>query len=73
MSAHQAEFPVATMCRVLGISASGYYAWRKRARSRRSQSNAALTKTVRTIHAESSRRGNGTRACSPGSTRSEIM
>ena len=53
MSAHQAEFPIATMCRVLDISASGYYAWAKRAPSRRAQTNAALTKTVRTIHAVS--------------------
>jgi putative transposase len=51
MSAHQADFPVATMCRVLGISASGYYAWSKRAPSKRTQTNAALIKTVRTIHA----------------------
>ncbi len=28
MSAHQAEFPIATMARVLGVSPSGYYAWR---------------------------------------------
>ena len=41
------------MCRVLSVSASGFYAWRKRAPSRRSQSNTALTKTVRTIHAVS--------------------
>ena len=41
------------MCRVLGISSSGYYAWVKRVPSRRSQDNAALTKTVRTIHAVS--------------------
>jgi len=53
VSAHQAVFPVATMCRVLGVSASGFYAWRKRAPSRRRQDNAALTKTVRTIHAVS--------------------
>jgi len=39
------------MCRVLGISSSGYYAWTTRAPSRRARSNAALTKTVRTIHA----------------------
>ena len=50
MSANQAEFPIATMCRVLGLSSSGYYAWAKRAPSRRAQTNAALTKTVRTIH-----------------------
>ena len=41
------------MCRVLSVSASGFYAWRKRAPSRRRQDNAALTKTVRTIHAVS--------------------
>ena len=53
MSAHQADFPIATMCRVLGISSSGYYAWAKRSPSRRARTNAALTKTVRTIHAVS--------------------
>ena len=53
MSVHRAEFPIATMCRVLGISSSGYYAWTTRAPSRRARSNAALTKTVRTIHAVS--------------------
>jgi putative transposase len=41
------------MCRVLGISSSGYYAWSKRSPSRRAQTNAALSKTVRTIHAVS--------------------
>ena len=41
------------MCRVLGISSSGYYAWRTRLPSRRTRSDAALTKTVRTIHASS--------------------
>lgn len=53
MSAHQAEFPIATMCRVLGISCSGYYAWRTRSSSQRARSNTALTETVRTIHAVS--------------------
>jgi hypothetical protein len=27
MRAHQASYPVATMCRVLEVSKSGYYAW----------------------------------------------
>jgi putative transposase len=41
------------MCRVLGVSSSGYYAWSKRMPSRRAQSNAALTRTLRTVHAAS--------------------
>jgi putative transposase len=53
VSAHQAEFPIATMCRVLGISSSGYYAWTTRSPSRRARSNTALTETVRKIHAVS--------------------
>ena len=32
MSANQARFRVATMARVLGVSPSGYYAWRRRLR-----------------------------------------
>jgi len=39
------------MCRVLGLSSSGYYAWTTRSPSRRARSNTALTETVRTIHA----------------------
>lgn len=27
MRAHQAEFPIATMCRALDLSTSGYYDW----------------------------------------------
>jgi putative transposase len=50
---HQAKLPVHTMCRVLGVSASGYYAWRERPPSRRAIENAVLTERVRAIHAES--------------------
>ena len=41
------------MCRVLKVSASGYYAWRDRAPSRRAIDNAVLVERIRTIHAES--------------------
>ena len=53
MRAHQAVYPVATMCRVLEVSRSGYYAWLKREPSERAKANAALLETIRSIHAES--------------------
>ena len=53
MSAHQAEFPIATMARVLGVSVSGYYAWRSRLASTQATSDAALLRRIRTIHAAS--------------------
>ena len=53
MRAHQAEFRVTTMARVLGVSTSGYYAWLKRPRSAREKSDGALAKRVRAIHERS--------------------
>jgi putative transposase len=44
---------VATMCRVLGVSASGYYAWQVRPPSARTQADAALTEQIRAIHTRS--------------------
>jgi putative transposase len=41
------------MCRVLKVSSSGYYAWRKREPSERSQANAALLERIEEIHDES--------------------
>jgi transposase-like protein len=37
---NQADYPVATLCRILGISTSGYYAWLNRPPSARAQSDA---------------------------------
>ena len=51
--ANQADFPVRTQCRVLGISASGYYAWLERPPSRRKLANAVMSERIRAIHAES--------------------
>ena len=46
-------YPIRTMCRVLEVSSSGYYAWLKRAPSSRSRANVALLETIKTIHDES--------------------
>ena len=51
MSANQALFAIATMARVLGVSAAGYYTWRSRLPSARAIADAALLRRVRTIHA----------------------
>ena len=53
MSDHQANYPIATMCRLLGVSPSGYYAWVKRQPSRRAQSDTTLMAEIRTAHAGS--------------------
>jgi putative transposase len=41
---------VRAMCRVLGVSHSGYYDWRDRAPSARSIANAVLTEAIRQAH-----------------------
>src|SRR5690606_32049988 len=41
------------MCRVLGLSTSGYYAWLKRAPSARSQANSELIERMKQIHRSS--------------------
>jgi len=50
---YQADHAIATMCRVLGVSPSGYYAWQDRAPSARAQRDAELTRTIYTVHLES--------------------
>ena len=51
---HRGVWPVRVMCEALGLSSSGYYAWRARPESSRAQTNRALTDDIRLIHAESS-------------------
>jgi len=43
-------YGVATMCRVLAVSASGYYAWRKRPPSARARAEVELTARIQAIH-----------------------
>jgi putative transposase len=53
IDAEKANHKVATMCRVLEVSRSGYYAWAGRPVSQRAQENAALVVEIRRVHAES--------------------
>ena len=53
MNEHQAVHPIATMCRLLEVSTSGYYAWLKREPSDRAISDAALLERIKAIHQKS--------------------
>ena len=53
MSENQAAYPIATMCRLLGVSSSGYYAWAKRKPSRRAQADTIVLSHIRAAHAAS--------------------
>jgi putative transposase len=46
------EWPVALLCRVLGVSRSGFYAWKRRPPSAADQRREELTAEVRRVHAE---------------------
>lgn len=47
---HQDQYAVETMCRALGVSVSGYYAWRTRTPSQHAQDDAQLLADIRIIH-----------------------
>jgi putative transposase len=46
IDAERAHLPVALLCRMLGVSRSGYYAWRSRPPSMRSRQDATLTAKI---------------------------
>lgn len=49
---HRREFPVADMCRVLGVSRSGFYDSQKRSPSRRAQRAERIREAVAQVHQE---------------------
>jgi transposase InsO family protein len=49
---HQDQWPVRTLCDVLGVSPAGYYAWRSRPESARATANCRLLADVRRLHAQ---------------------
>lgn len=53
IDAARCQFPVRRLCQVLGVSPSGYYAWRQRAPSRRWDDNQQLLEKIRSIHEQS--------------------
>lgn len=53
ISAHEGEYTVKRMCRVLEIARSGYYAWRHRPASQREQANQALLELIRAAYQSS--------------------
>lgn len=53
MSENQVTYPVATMCRLLGLSPSGYYVWLTRGPSDRDLADEWLLAQIRAIHERS--------------------
>jgi putative transposase len=51
--ANQARYSVRRMCRLLGVSSSGYYAWSGRSAARRTRADEELTARIRSIHERS--------------------
>jgi putative transposase len=53
IAAERAQFPISLLCRVLGVSRSGFHAWLRRAPCDRALADAWLGEQVQAIHAES--------------------
>jgi putative transposase len=53
MREHKQEFPIKAMCRVLGVSSSGYYCWCSRPKSKRAQEDDRLLCKIESLHSES--------------------
>lgn len=53
IEAEKATFPIRTMCRVLEVSPSGFYAWRSRGLSARAHADVGVRHAIRVAYAES--------------------
>ena len=53
VAAEKANHPISLLCRVLGVSRSGFHAWERRPPSDRDLADAWLVERIREIHAES--------------------
>lgn len=50
MAAHRREFRLTTMCRVLRMHRSGFYAWMKTPQSRRAKEDERIRKKIRAFY-----------------------
>jgi putative transposase len=55
IESERASFSVPLMCRMLGVSRSGYYDWKERPPSKRQRADAHLTERIHEIHERSRR------------------
>jgi transposase InsO family protein len=55
VAAERATFPVRTLCRIVGATASGFYAWLRRGPGRRAGDDAGLAGRIAAIFAASRR------------------
>ena len=53
IEAKRGQYPIQVLCETLGVSRSGYYAWRRRPPSARAQENARLLEAATQAHRES--------------------
>jgi putative transposase len=53
IAAEKTNYPISLMCRVLGVSRSGFHAWEQRPPSERALADARLTERIRGIYARS--------------------
>jgi putative transposase len=53
IAAEKTNFPVSVMCRVLGVSRTGFHNWERRAPSDRALSDVWLTEKIKRIHEQS--------------------
>ena len=52
MNANHAAFPVRKLCRVLGVSSSGFYDWVQRPPSQHAMDDAVLGERIRTAESD---------------------
>jgi transposase InsO family protein len=56
IASKEVAFPVLAMCRALGVTRSGFYAWSKRPKSPRAQADAQLAVEIAAAHEKSGKR-----------------